>query len=176
MVWGIESIVPLQIGIGEKGNEVALRIRQYHERIVQSDSVPVNVPYAAKISYLTMTEVPENWIPFVPVHKKNDTREIQLQRASMLRIIGGDPLTPVKVKPLTSVLREGLENIKDGKPDPLAYYIHEEEVPRAGVRIIKSFQRTRWINGEVFVWLGMRKQTGRGEGQSNLQFDQIVNI
>jgi len=77
---------------------------------------------------------------------------------------------------LTSVLREGLENIKDGKPDPLAYYIHEEEVPRAGVRIIKSFQRTRWINGEVFVWLGMRKQTGRGEGQSNLQFDQIVNI
>jgi len=69
-----------------------------------------------------------------------------------------------------------LENIKDGEPYPLAFYIHEEEVPRSGARISQAFQRTRWINGEVFVWLGMKKETGRGEGQSNLQFDQIVPV
>ena len=125
--------------------------------------------YAANISYLAMTDVPENWIPFVPVHIANDNREIQLQRASMLRIIEGDTADPVKIKPQTSILREGLEDL----PRPSAYYVHEEEVPRAGVRVTQSFQRTRWINGEVFVWLGMKKKSGRGEGSSGLVFDQI---
>ena len=127
--------------------------------------------YVANISYLAMTDVPENWIPFVPVHIENDNREIQLQRASMLRILEGDPADPVKVKPQTSILREGLEDL----PKPTAYFIHEEEVPRAGVRVTQSFQRTRWINGEVFVWLGMKKKPGRGEGSSGLSFDQIKN-
>jgi hypothetical protein len=63
-----------------------------------------------------------------------------------------------------------------GNPKSLPYYIHEEEVPRAGVRVVQSFQRTRWVNGEVFVWLGMHKKTGRGEGSSGLAFDQIKNV
>jgi len=128
-----------------------------------------NKEFAAAIRYLAMTEVPENWIPFTPVHIKNNNRETQLQRASMLRIIAGDGETAVKIKPQTSILREGLE----AEPEALPYYIHEEEVPRAGVRVFQSFQRTRWTNGEVFVWLGMKKKTGRGEGSSGLAFDQI---
>jgi len=133
--------------------------------------------YKANISYLSMTDVPENWIPFIPVHIDGSNRETQLQRASMLRTIKDDPnpSSPIKIKPQTSILREGLENITAGKPDPLPYYLHEEEVPRSGVRITQSFQRTRWLNGEVFVWLGMKKKTGRGEGSSGLSFDQIVD-
>jgi hypothetical protein len=133
------------------------------------------VPFAAKISYLAMTDVPENWIPFIPVHVAGDNRQTQLQRASMLRIIEEDPDRPVKIKPRTAILREGLDHLAaDGTtPEPLAFYIHEEEVPRAGVRISESFQRTRWINGEVFVWQGIDKKTGKGEGSSNLAFDQI---
>ena len=179
MVWGIESVVPLYTGAGDKGNEAALRIRQYHEKMVHNNAIPDDISYAARISYLAMTDVPENWIPFIPVHVRHDSRETQLQRASMLRIIDGDPdaLAPIKIKPQTSMLREGLDNLKnDGTPDPLPYYIHEEEVPRSGVRVMQSFQRTRWINGEVFVWLGMKKKTGRGEGSSGLKFDQIVDV
>ena len=41
--------------------------------------------------------------------------------------------------------------------------------------ITSSFQRARWFDGRVFTWLGRRKQTGKGEGGSGLQFDQIVN-
>jgi len=71
----------------------------------------------------------------------------------------------------------GLENENpDGTPNPLAYFIHEEEVPRSGVIVSQSFQRTRWANGEVFVWLGMKKETGKGEGSSGLGFDQLVDI
>ena len=70
------------------------------------------------------------------------------------------------------ISREGLEAV----PNPTAYYIHEEEVSRAGERVIQAFQRTRWVNGEVFVWLGMKKKTGRGEGSSGLAFDQIKDV
>ena len=119
-----------------------------------------------------MTSVPEHWIPFVPVHiKEDDNREIQLQRASMLRIIEGDTVKPAKIKPETSFMREGLED-----EPKLPYYVREEEVPRAGVQVIEAFQRTRWINGEVFVWLGNQKKTGRGEGSSGLAFDQIIPV
>lgn len=130
------------------------------------------LPYAATISYLAMTTVPEHWIPFVPVHiKGGDNREIQLQRAAMLRIIEGDKGRPLKIEPQTSLMREGLdENPKQ------PYYIHEEEVTRSGIRVIQAFQRTRWTNGEVFVWLGNQKRTGRGEGSSGLAFDQIVDV
>lgn len=175
MVWGIETAVPLPTGVADKGGEAALRVRQYQENVVKEGVSAVQVPFTAKISYQAMTDVPENWIPFIPVHVKNDNRQTQLQRASMLRIIEGDPDQPVKIKPRTGILREGLDHLAaDGTtPEPLAFYIHEEEVPRAGVGISLSFQRTRWVNGEVYVWQGMKKNTGKGEGSSNLAFDQI---
>lgn len=54
------------------------------------------------------------------------------------------------------------------------YYVNEEEVPRAG--IMRSFRRTRWLNGRTFLWIGRYKEAGKGEGWSNLQFDQIADI
>jgi len=54
--------------------------------------------------------------------------------------------------------------------------VHEEEVPRAGVIITRQFQQARGPNGEVFTWMGRRKETGRGEGASGLVFDQIEPI
>ena len=88
----------------------------------------------------------------------------------MPRVLEGDPEKPVKIQPRTILIREGLD--RDPKT---AYFIHEEEVPRAGIRISQSYQRTRWYNGKVFTWLGIKKQTGRGEGSSGLAFDQILD-
>ncbi|MCZ8286449.1 MAG: hypothetical protein O9353_13435, partial [Bacteroidia bacterium] len=62
------------------------------------------------------------------------------------------------------------------KTTPEPYYVHEEEIPRAGIRVTQCFQRTRWLNGEVMVWLGMKKKTGKGEGSSNLQFDVLEDV
>ena len=113
-----------------------------------------------------MNTVPEQWIPFIPVHVDNSVREMQLQRAALPRILVGDPAPPEKVRPRTTLLRFGL---------PKAYFVHEEEVPRAGALVSQSYQRTRWIGGSVFTWFGMRKQTGRGEGSSGLRFDGLIN-
>ena len=116
-----------------------------------------------------MTQVPENWIPFIPVHVPGNNRDIQIQRAAMPRILPGDPAPPVKVEPRTTLLRHGLD---DGK----TYLIHEEEVPRAGTRLSQMYERTRWTDGRVSTWLRVRKQTGRGEAASKLAFDQLADV
>lgn len=50
--------------------------------------------------------------------------------------------------------------------------VPEEEVPRAGVRITREWQSTRWVDGSTHVWLGMSKRIGRGPASSGLVFDQ----
>lgn len=58
---------------------------------------------------------------------------------------------------------------------PVPYFVHEEEVLRAGTRVFQAYRRTRWTDGRVVVWLGVRRQTGRGEGSSGLRFDELVD-
>ncbi len=172
MVWGIEKTIPLPNGETRAGNIAASETLAAHTKLVGALPVPPHEPNA-KITYRVMNTVPEHWIPFVPVRVDDsaDPRQIQLQRAAMPRIIEGD-LNPQyqKVRPRTVLLREGRDKL-----NPRAYFLHEEEVPRAGVQVSQAFQRTRWNSGKVFTWLGVRKQTGRGEGSSNLYFDQIID-
>ena len=131
-------------------------------------------PAKANIRYQLVNTVPEQWIPFIPVHLDNNNREIQLQRASMPRILENDSKIPKKIEPRTSLLREGLD--QNPKQPKQPYFVHEEEIPRAGIKIHKSFQRTRWYDGKVYNWLGIRKQVGRGEGRSGLAFDRVVAV
>jgi len=166
MVWGIETTVPLPSGATAQGIEAAQQLRGWFE--AQVPPPPAPPAPVAPVRYRVMTTVPENWIPFVPVHVEGDTREIQLQRAALPRIVEGDPQPPVKVRPRTSLLRDGLD-----RTPAAAYFLHEEEVPRAGARVFQAYQRTRWTSGRTFTWLGARRQTGRGEGSSALRFDSL---
>ena len=109
-----------------------------------------------QIRYVAGTRVPDNWIPFIPVRKEGSVREIRLQRARM----------PASKGAIGVLLRE--------KAAP--YYVNEEEIPRAGVAVKRSFQRTRWLDGRTYLWIGRVKEAGEGEGWSNLRFDQIVDI
>jgi hypothetical protein len=118
-----------------------------------------------------MTSVPEQWIPFIPVHVPGDNRQIQLQRAGLPRIIVGGPPELGKVQPRTMLLREGLD-----LEDPQSYFVHEEEIPSEGTQVAQAYQRTRWRGGRAIVWLGADRQTGRGSGSSGLAFDQLVDL
>jgi hypothetical protein len=167
MVWGIETVVTLASGRGTRGAEAAAETRAQQERLAGGGATPV--PPAAPIRYELSNSVPENWIPFVPAHVPGSDREIQLQRAAMPRLLDGGPQPPDRVRPRTTLLRTGL----DATP-PEPYFVHEEEVPRAGVRVSQAFGRTRWRGGRAVVWLGAHKTTGRGEGSSGLAFDRLV--
>jgi hypothetical protein len=161
MVWGIENRVALPSGTVRPGAETAREYLQYLQRLAGEPEAPI-APVAS-IRYQVMNTVPEQWIPFIPVHVEGSVREIQLQRAALPRILPKKPIE--KIRPRTSLLRQNLPN---------KYMIHEEEVPRAGIVVSQSYQRTRWLDGKVFTWLGASKQTGRGEGSSGLRFDTLV--
>jgi len=175
MVWGIETKILLPNGSTKPGREASLELKNHYQRIVQKENLVrpdkiEDIEYKAEIKYQIMNTVPENWIPFIPVHVKDSNREIQLQRAAMPRIIEGDSEElKRKIRPRTKLLRVGL----DQEPKD-TYKLYEEEVPRSGVSIYQSYQRTRWYGGRIYIWLGVHKQIGRGEGSSGLAYDLIV--
>jgi hypothetical protein len=172
MVWAVEAQVPLASGKSKPGREAGYELKAWLQQLLDATHpAAIPVTYQANIRYQIVNSVPEQWIPFLPVHIDNNLRQIQLQRAAMPRILKNDDNVPKKVEPRTSLMREGL----DQAPQQ-TYFIHEEEVPRAGIRIYKTYQRTRWYDGKVYNWLGIRKQVGRGGGSSGLAFDQIIPV
>jgi len=147
MVWAVENIVPSQAGKGIRGNEMALS---------DAPADPFVPAGTAEIRYILGTKVPDNWRPFVPVHVNGSDTEIRFQRARM-----------PGAKPAFGILL---------KEQPAPYFINEEEITRAGAIVTRTFQRTRWLNGKTFLWIGRKKEAGKGEGWSNLKFDQIEDI
>jgi hypothetical protein len=172
MVWAVEKTVPLGTGETKPGIEAARETLAFF-RAQLADRLgapPLPLPAQAPIRYRVMGTVPENWIPFIPVHVEGSNREIQLQRAALPRILQGDPDPPAKVQPRTVLMREGLDRMP-----AQTYLLHEEEVLRAGTHLTQVFQRTRWTDGRVYTWLRVARQTGRGEGTSGLGFDELVD-
>jgi hypothetical protein len=168
MVWAIESRVPLPDGSSAPGREAGDEMRAFFERLAGAAPVEGDPEPVAPIRYRLATPVPENWIPFVAVHVPDSDRDVQLQRAALPRLIDGGPQPPSVVRPRTSLLRPGLDA---GEP----YFVDEEEVLRSGTRLTLRYQRARWYDGQVVVWLAARRETGRGEGSSGLRFDQLVD-
>ena len=149
MVWAIEQSVASAVGMG----------RQLKRHVPSlTDFEPVGD--LARIRYVLGNTVPDNWIPFIPVHKPvapgQTPKEIRLQRARMPQAGGALGKILTEIQPV--------------------YFIEEEEVPRSGAIVSRRFQRTRWLDGRVILWMGRRKQAGRGEGMANLVFDSIVPI
>jgi hypothetical protein len=169
LVWGVEEIIPGILGTGINGFEAGKALSSYFASR-EPERTPDRQPNEAKIRYVLGTSVPENWIPFIARHKPGSNRQIHLQRAAMPRLTRAIDQKPIQ--PRGQILRVNLDT---GKEDT-TYFVHEEEVPRAGVIVTRKYQRTRGANGEVFTCMGRRKQTGRGEGASGLVFDQIVPL
>ncbi len=117
---------------------------------------PARLDDEVAIGYDLGSRMPLHWIPFIAVHIDGSVSEIRLQRA---RMAGGRPARGA---------------IVGGPRSP--YFVEEEEVPRAGVIVERSWQRARWLLGRTFVWVGRKKMAGRGEGWSQLQFDRVVDL
>jgi hypothetical protein len=162
MVWGIEQTVRVPTGDPRRGGEVAAEILAHRLRLF-----PPPAPGAplAPVGYQAMNTVPEQWIPFIAVHVPGDNRSIRLQRAAMPGAVDGQP-----VRPRTALLREGLDTTPQAP-----YFVNEEEVPPTGTQVTVAYNRTRWRDGRVWVWLGTERGTGRGEGSSGLAFDLLVD-
>ena len=165
LVWAVENTYRTSYGDPISGYDHSVLLEKKLEDQLPPNGTEDNSDKPLK--YTLMTSVPRNWIPFIPVHTTTEIttapldpfiKRIKLQRASMVNPFDGN-----RIRPNSRLLNEV----------QTPYYINEEEIPRTGIILSESFQRTIWHTGEVFLWLGRKKYHGTGEGSSGLQFDSI---
>jgi hypothetical protein len=152
VVWAVERVVE-----GPTGQPVD-RFEAYQTERRRTPPVRPATPSSAPLTYRVQTAVPPHWIPLLPVSVSAGAHAIRLQLREML-----DPETGTPIRPQSLLL--------DTSAGPLELY--EEEVPRAGARVRRTYRWTRGTDGSAHVWLARIKTAGRGEGSSGLRFDTI---
>ncbi|HEX2732181.1 MAG TPA: hypothetical protein VHM70_11260 [Polyangiaceae bacterium] len=146
LAWGVERIV-------ESATEQPLnRLEQQADVAeIQGD------PQRDRLLYRLATQPPDYWIPLLPVKHADGLR---LKRGRILAADGSQQPVAAKGNILVPDPKSGLE-------------LYEEEVPREGARVTRSYQLARWQDGSTHLWIGRRKRVGRGEGSSGLAFDKL---
>jgi hypothetical protein len=154
LAWAVERVV--EGADGRPRN----RSVEYGARLTAAPTP--RLPSPAELVYVLQTAVPEHWIPLLPVPDpaaagSGAAGAIVLQRGSLLT-------QDSTARPITAqgVLLE---------PDVSPWFVHEEEVPRSGVRVRRIPAVARWLGGTTHAWLSRRVGSGAGEGSSGLRFD-----
>jgi hypothetical protein len=147
MAWGVERLIE---------NALEQPLNRY-EASNASSSQPT-VPANGTPVYRLASQVPDYWTPLLPVQTDAATLAIRLVRGAVLKPDGSQ-----------QVVKSRGRILNPNNKSPLA--LHEEEVPREGARVMRTYQLARWLDGSTHLWMGRRKQVGRGEGSSGLRFD-----
>src|SRR5262249_47431247 len=147
-VWGVEEIVTDADGTR----------RDLVDEYVREAVRPAPIPPNAVVAYRLMTDVPDHWVPFIPVRLPSGSRQVGLVEAVLPRPNSlGDLVTS---SPRSSVLQE-LRGL----------VLPEEEVPTSGVVVRRRWFLARSADGGRHAWAARSVATGRGEGASGLRFD-----
>jgi hypothetical protein len=174
LAWGIENVVPDGLGGGMDGLDASITLRRWLETLLRVDVVedgePVETTPApvADRKYVLGTTVPENWIPFIPV-RFNDNGQMNLRRAALPRTIA--ERAPVRIRPRTQLLRDGLES------SPVRFFdLNEEEITMPGIVVREYWRQARWFDGRIFTWLAREKAYARPTRASGLRFDSVESV
>lgn len=156
LAWGVERVVE-----GPSGRAVDRR-QVDNERQQPNAHTPALTRKDAVVWRLA-TEVPNYWIPLIPVQIEPGKAAITFRRGATLREDGSRRLGAAQSR----VLRPDAQSKLD---------IYEEEIPREGARVTRAFQYARWFDGAPLLWIGRRKLPGCGEGSSGLKFDNPKKV
>jgi hypothetical protein len=151
LAWGVERIAEGASGRPLNRREDDLAQQRQNQPVTPAPSND------GALTWRLSTEVPGYWIPLIPVQIQTGQRGIRFRRGATLRQDG-----TVKPQPALSQIL---------KPSAGPLDIFEEEIPREGARVTRSFQYARWFDGSSLLWIGRRKTVGRGEGSGGLRFD-----
>jgi hypothetical protein len=148
--WAIEEHLQGALDSSVSGYEV------YFQRLAANPPVDqTQTPGGPEVAYRLATDVPDNWIPLVPV--RTSIRSFVFRRG----IMGGPTGRSARARVL--------------EPEH-AYYVADEVVPKAGVDVTRAFRLTRSPDGETYLWMGKRVRPGRGPGSSGLAFDLVERL
>jgi len=145
MAWAVEHIV-----------QGAIENRLEPGAVADAPQTALTPPSALP-QYRLATDVPANWTPLLPQ---------RLADPPSLRLVGAAMLAPDG----SNVVRHAQGELLNAAPE---LKLFDEEIPREGVKVMRQFERARWIRGSTLLWVGLRKQVGRGEGSSALRFDGV---
>ncbi|MFN2347760.1 MAG: hypothetical protein ABR616_18860 [Dermatophilaceae bacterium] len=148
LAWAIERTVT-----GPAGQRVD-RYEQWRDRLAALPERSVADLPANALVYDLADAPPDHWTPLVPVSV--GTRAIRLRRGVFVH-------QDAAVFPPRGQLLDPAH--------PFAPF--EEEVPRPGLLVTRSWQVARSADGQLLAWLGRRARTGRGESRSQVAFDQL---
>ena len=151
LAWAVERVI--ESSADRPLNRFEAYLAQQRRRELETEEETSSAP--AVLRYRLSTEIPDYWIPLMPV-----------RIGEGLRLKRGDVLKTDGARGIVQALGRILESNQ-------ALSLFEEEVPREGIRVTPSFQLTRWIDGSSYLWVWRRKGVGRGAGSSGLQFDSI---
>lgn len=151
LAWAVERLV--ESPADRPLNRFESYLDKKRRREQESPSQPATAPDTLR--YRLATEIPDYWVPLMPA---KTAQGLRLKRGAVLKTDG----SAETVHALGRILESGHE-----------LSLFEEEVPREGVRVTRSYQFTRWIDGSSHLWVGRRKGVGRGEGSSGARFDSM---
>lgn len=149
VAWAVERIVESAAGRPLDRHEA------YQETLAAQQAPPAAGSEGDPLIYRLGTTVPDYWIPLLPV---KDGNALRLKRGA-LPAFGEGGIQGAHL-PQGRLLEPNRELL-----------LFDEEVPREGARVTRTYQYARWIDGSTHLWIGRRKEPGRGEGSSGLQFD-----
>ena len=149
VAWAVERVVESAAGRPLDRHEA------YQETLAEQPPSPAADADGAPLVYRLGTTVPDYWIPLLPV---KDGTSLRLKRG-VLPAFGEGGIQGLQL-PKGRLLEPNRELL-----------LYEEEVPREGARVTRTYQYARWIDGSTHLWIGRRKSPGRAEGSSGLQFD-----
>ncbi|WP_172834192.1 hypothetical protein [Nitrospira japonica] len=152
MAWGIEGHAE-----GPSGRSVNRR-EAYSEKLKRREPGFQPTSQQDISAWRLATEVPDYWVPLIPVLARPNEGGIMFRRGATLRQDGSLRSDTAQGRLMNPVPGTSLD-------------IFEEEIPREGVRLTRAYQHARWLSGSSLLWLGRRKHPGRGEGSSGLRFD-----
>ncbi len=157
LAWAVEHTIEGPMGRPLDRHEAYQHSRREAELAAgEPPSAPQDAP---PLTYQLATSVPPHWFPLL---RRMDRREGEiiarrLVRGAMRPEGPGDPIAP-----------EG-RLLEPGEP----LVLYDEEVPRTGARLTRLWQQGRAPDGSTHLWLGRRRDVGRGEGSSGLRFDAV---
>ena len=183
MVWGVETRIEDGCGSSLDASLLASEVGQfmedtYHEEVEK-------VAMSVKKDENDLTQIESGHPADVPQHLFTEEerakyegfqggRETILRRGKMPYFFD-DQYWPVR--PLSSILqvvkREG--RTPDGTEMEVPMFINEEEVQGVGTVIRKNCQRSRWLDGRTYTWMGYSKGIKYTQGVSGLEFDNLLD-
>jgi hypothetical protein len=120
------------------------------------------------LRYLVESRLPVHYVPLVGVPEVVPPAII-LEKAAHVRpkIVNGNPAFDIV---------QAVGKILNPTPNPPAYQIVEEEIPRSGTTVERVVHRARWIDGSTHLWIARRRRLGVGEVASGLAFDSALDV